>query len=173
MSEEKFIQLRPEWKAYFWLLFWGILLIPLFGIGFILIWIAYKKRSDQFFEIHDRYIKSTNQGRSGKMDLTDIVSVEVAQRWIDKKLDSGTVELSASSSSISLTGMDKPHELAEMIRHAVQAERERLEHKSTTGTPSPSHDPGSLPKMDYLTGLWQQGLINDEDFNKERKHFEG
>jgi len=27
-------------------------------------------------------------------------------------------------------------------------------------------------KMDYLTGLWQQGLLSDEDYHNERKHFE-
>jgi hypothetical protein len=29
-----------------------------------------------------------------------------------------------------------------------------------------------MERMDYLTGLWQQGLVSDDDFEKEKKHFE-
>jgi len=172
MSKEKTIHLKPEWKAYFWLLVWGVILIPFFGIGLILIWYAHKKRSGCHYEIHDRFIKGESGNISQKIDLCDIENVEVSQRWIDKKLDTGTIELSANASSLVLIGLDEPHQLAGMIRHASRAERKRLETQKKTETKSPDYDPGSLPKMDYLTGLWQQGLISDEDFKQERKHFE-
>jgi hypothetical protein len=29
-----------------------------------------------------------------------------------------------------------------------------------------------MDKINYLTGLWQQGLISEEDYKKECKHFE-
>lgn len=172
MSKDKSIQLQPEWKAYFWLLFWGVLLFPLLGIGLILIRKAYKKRSEHFYEIHDRFIQATTPNETQKLDLSTIETVEVVQRWIDKQLDVGTVELTANASSISLVGMDDPHQLAEMIRHAVQVEKVRLESRQKSEARSPNYDPGSLSKIDDLTGLWQQGLISDEDYKKERKHFE-
>lgn len=172
MSDDKFIHLQPEWKAFFWILFSGVLLTPVFGVGLLLIWAIHKKRSDQVYEIHNRFIRAIYRDKTRKIDLRDIIKVAVEQRWIDRKLDVGTVELSTNSRSISLLGMDDPHHLAGMIRHAAKAEKKRFETQQKTEAITTDHDPGSLHKMDYLTGLWQQGLISDKEFKKERKHFE-
>ena len=54
----------------------------------------------------------------------------------------------------------------------LAALREAMMQEKKTERPEPEHEPGSMDRMDYLTGLWQQGLISDRDFDKEKRHFE-
>jgi hypothetical protein len=59
-----------------------------------------------------------------------------------------------------------------MILKAAEAERYRVEQQAKNKREQPQTSPGSLDKLDYLTGLWQQGLLSNEDFKREKKHFE-
>ncbi len=71
-------------------------------------------------------------------------------------------------------GQPNPENLSDMISAAIRAERKRIEELNRVEV-SPQEEPpspGTLDKLDYLTGLWQQGLLSDEDFKKEKKHFE-
>ncbi len=172
MNKDRHIKLTPDWRAYFWYYLAGILLIPLFGAGLIILWLTHKKRTSHRYEIHDDLIRWHKQGSPVKIDLLDINDISVNQSFTDKKFGIGTVTLAATVSQIKLFGMKNPHELAGMIREAVHAEEKRQRDLSRQKPREPEYDPGTLEKMNYLTGLWQQGLISDEDYEKERKHFE-
>ncbi len=106
------------------------------------------------------------------MDLANIQEVEVHQKWIDKKFGLGLVTIRSDSNSIDLIAMENPQNLADTIMSAAKAERKRLADLETKTDPVIPSKPGRDNKMDYLTGLWQQGLISEEDYEKERKHFE-
>jgi hypothetical protein len=69
-------------------------------------------------------------------------------------------------------GLENPAELSGMILKAAKAERKRLEQQKIQQNKQPEFSPGSIERLNYLTGLWQQGLITDEEFEKERKHFD-
>lgn len=173
MSKERKIDLHPDWRSWFWWYLWGIILIPLLGIGIYIIWRAQKTRKSIRYEIHDRYIFSRDNKYSQRVDLADIKDVKVRQRWTDKKFNTGDLLISSPSSTMELLGIREPEQTAGLIRHAVAAEKKRLsEMQKSTGPDPVNHDPGTLDKLDYLTGLWQQGLISDDDFKQERKHFE-
>jgi len=173
MNEEKKIELQPDWRSWFWWYFWGVLLIPLLGIGIYIIWRAHKTRKPIQYEIYDRYIVSKDSTYSQRVDLVDISNINVRQRWIDKKFNTGDLLISSPSSTMEILGVREPEQTSTLIEHAVAAEKKRLSDlQKSTGPESVKHDPGTLDKLDYLTGLWQQGLISDEDFKQERKHFE-
>lgn len=171
---QKSIELTPNWKRWFWGYFFGILLIPAAGLGLILLWYIHSKRINISYIVTDRQIRSKNQNISHSIDLANIKNLDVNQNFLDKKFDIGDLVLSTETRSITLLGQTNPQELSEMISQAIRAERKRIEElnrieEEPKETP-PS--PGTLDKLDYLTGLWQQGLISDEDFKKEKKHFE-
>ena len=173
MAKEKKVELQPDWRSWFWWYLWGILLIPLLGIGIYIIWRAQRTRKSIRYEIYDRYILSKDSKYTQRVDLADISEINVRQRWIDKKFNTGDILISSPASTIKLLGIREPNQTTTLIEHAVAAEKQRIsELKRSTEPASVKHDPGTLDKLDYLTGLWQQGLISDSDFKQERKHFE-
>lgn len=170
----KSIELNPTWKRWFWGYFFGILLIPVLGIGIAILWVVHSRRKNISYTVTDRQIEQRDQKISQKIDLANIKTLDVEQNWLEKKFDIGDIVVSTETRSIRLKGQVNPSNLSGMISAAVRAERKRIEElnrvKKAPKEELPS--PGTLDKMDYLTGLWQQGLLSDEDFEKEKKHFE-
>ena len=170
----KSIELKPSWKRWFWGYFFGVLLIPLFGIGIGVLWVVHSKRKNISYTVTDRQIEHRDQKISRKIDLANIKTLDVEQNWLDKKFSIGDLTLSTETRKITLKGQPNPENLSDMISAAVRAERKRIEELNRANeTPEEEPpSPGTLDKLDYLTGLWQQGLLSDEDFKKEKKHFE-
>lgn len=172
MTDKKII-LHPNHAYNSWWYLVGVLLIPLFGIGLYLIYRTYSKLKQTQYEITDHTIRALTPGYSENMDLAEILSVDVKQRFIDRYFSMGTLVLQTSSRTLEMIGMKNPEQLSSLILQAAKSERKRLEEiKESTPKPVESN-PGSMEKINYLTGLWQQGLISNEDFQKEKRHFEG
>jgi len=170
---EKQILLQPDQKHIFWWFITGIILTPLLGIGIYIIFKKKRELSAIHYRITDHSITATDVSYSQKIDLANIIDISVQQRWIDKKFNLGNVTIHTDSRSITLLGMNNPQNLAEMILQAAEAERLRIEKLKQIKQKAKTDRPVSIEKLDYLTGLWQQGLISNEDFEKEKKHFGG
>ncbi|MEX2435409.1 MAG: PH domain-containing protein, partial [Balneolaceae bacterium] len=171
MSEKKIV-LKPSRKSLFWWYVLGVLLIPLLGFGFYLIYRTHKTYSLVRYTITDHKIQAVGTVYTENVDIVNIRDVEIRTRWIDKYFGIGDLILKTDEKSMELLGMENPERLSEMILHAADAERKRLEtSRKKKPEPEPAA-PGTLDKLDYLTGLWQQGLLSDEDFKKEKKYFE-
>ncbi len=170
---EKIITLTPSHKSQFWWYLAGFILIPLFGAGLYLIYRVYKNHNAIIYTVSDRQITAEDLKFSENIDLANINDVDVEQRWIDKNFGIGNLILKTEKRSLKLIGLESPEELSKMIMQAAEAERIRIKKLEAQKQRSKEETkPGSLDKMDYLTGLWQQGLISNEDFEKEKKHFE-
>lgn len=170
----KSIELKPHWKRWFWGYFFGILLIPVLGIGIAVLWIVHTRRTNISYTVTDRQIEYRDRKISQKIDLANVKTLDVEQNWLDKKFGIGDITLSTETRKITLKGQPNPENLSDMISAAVRAERKRIEELNRVDE-EPEREPpapGTLDKLDYLTGLWQQGLLSDEDFKKEKKHFE-
>lgn len=171
MSDKK-IQLKPSHYHFFWWYFTGFLLLAFFGVGLVILYVAYRKQSAIFYKISDYSIIKSDSSDSETVDIANIQEVTVHQRWIDKKFNLGNLILSTETKQLEMAGIKDPHSLSSLILKAAEAEKLRL---SSVGeiAKTPSKDvPESLDRLDYLTGLWQQGLLTDEDFKKEKRHFE-
>ena len=169
---EKTIQLKPSHYHFFWWYLSGLLLLPFFGIGFILIFLAYRKQSVQTYKIGNYSIKKSDNSYSETIDLVNIQVIKVHQRWIDKKFQLGDLVLTTESKTLKLIGLQNPHSLSDLILKAAEAEKSRISATEKVASTPAKNAPESLDRLDYLTGLWQQGLLSDEDFKKEKKHFE-
>lgn len=171
----KSIELKPDWKRWFWGYVFGGILIPFFGIGLAVLWIVHSRRKHITYRVTDRQIEERDKKISQKIDLANIKTLDVEQNWFDRKFDIGDIKLFTETRSITLLGQPNPGNLSDMISSAITAERRRIENLSRKkeAPKEDPHAPGTLDKLDYLTGLWQQGLLSDEDYKKEKKHFEG
>lgn len=170
----KSIEIKPNWKRWFWGYFFGVLLIPFAGLGIAVLWIVHTRRKKISYTVTDRQIKQRDKNISQTIDLANIKTLDVEQNWLEKKFDIGDIVLSTETRSMRLKGQPNPANLSDMISAAVRAERKRIEELNRVDeTPKEEPPPpGTLDKINYLTGLWQQGLISEEDFEKEKKHFE-
>ena len=166
-------ELRPVWKRWFWWYLLGVLLIPVFGLGLFLIWRVYSKNKYISYRVTNQKIRSIDREFSQSVDIANINKVNVHQPAFLRFLNVGDLLLETGSRTVTIKGQENPQKLADMLEQAIRAELMRLKELNKIDyKPEPHPTPGTLDRMDYLTGLWQQGLITDEDFQKERKHFE-
>lgn len=169
-SSNKTKQLKPSWKFYFWCYFFGVLTVPLL-LGIVLLAKAIRKKNRYRYIIEDETITAEDGDYSQKFDLVNVEDVQVEQTWIQQKLGVGLVRISKEGSEMELFGIENPHSFKEMIL-AVSSNLKAMQQKKPE-TKEPVEKPSiQTDKMDYLTGLWQQGLLTDEDYKTEKKHFE-
>lgn len=168
---DKLIRLQPKKSYHFWWYVIGVLLIPIF-IG---IYILYKKISElssTYYEITDETITAVHSTYAENVDIANINEIKIRQRWIDKKIGIGNLHLITNTREIELIGLENPGRLSDMILKAAEAERLRIRKQEKQEREKPKTSPGTLDKLDYLTGLWQQGLITNDEYLEEKKHFE-
>jgi hypothetical protein len=171
-STSKSFTLHISWKNHLLEYVLSILLIPVLGLGLLALFWVWKRQNRITYQVTDRKITSRDNQYQRNVDLLSIKQVEVKQSWLQEKMDVGDLKLHTSASSMTLYGMENPYNLKGLLEKAIAAEQQRHQQQEKTKPREPDYDPGSMEKMDYLTGLWQQGLVSDEDFEEERKHFE-
>lgn len=165
-NTEKSITLSPSWKAFFWSYFFGIILVPAL-VGIYLLWRTRKKQRNISYKITDRKITVVEGHVSQNIDLADIRQAEAGE----VRFGVGNITLKTKGRQIELIGLNNPGSIANSIEKAVEAELKRLESERQAKPRKVEYDPGSMDRLDYLTGLWQQGLISDEDYQEEKKKF--
>ncbi len=169
-DSSKSITLTPDWSHYFWHYLFGVLLLPV-GLGFILLWVALRRQKSLNYVIKDRSISFHEGNYSQSLELFTIQHTSVQQSGLQKRLNIGDIVLKANASSITLEGLKNPKALLEKIDLAIEAEQKRVAAEQAIKPREVKSDPGAIDRVDYLIGLWQQGLISDEDYNEERKKF--
>lgn len=168
---EKTIRIDPKQSHHFWWYVIGVLLTPLL-VGFYILYKKFSELSGTFYKISERSITAAHPNYTETVDIENINKVNIHQRWIDKKFGIGTLRLITNTRKMELIGIENPENLAGMILKAAEIERERIKKQKVNRSRESNMNPGSLDRMDYLTGLWQQGLITNDEFNQEKKHFE-
>lgn len=171
-SERKTVDLEPSWKNHILGYALSVLLIPLFGIGLIGLYLVYQRQKKYSYTFSDTQISSKDEKYQRNIDLVNIVRVTVEQSWLQSKMGVGNIVLHTSAMSMTLRGIEGPQNLKGVLEKAIAAEKQRQQEKQKTKPKQPDRNPGTMDRMDYLTGLWQQGLVSDEDYEKEKKHFE-
>ena len=164
--------LNRNWKYFCWEYLLSVLTIPLFGIGLIAFYFVRKKHKSVTYKVTDRQLISIDNHYEQHIDLADIEHIRLAQSPLQAKLKVGTLILECSTAPMELEGIENPKRIKDLIEQAAKALQKQHNQVPDTKNEQPKYNPGSMPKLDYLTGLWQQGLISNEDYEEERKHFE-
>jgi hypothetical protein len=166
-TEQKTITLTPSWKAFFWNYVLGILLFPVL-IGIYILWRTWRKQRGHRYILHDRKITVVDGNYSQNIDLANIRNARAEV----KRFGVGTVTLNTQGRVIELIGIENPEGIAASIEKAVEAELKRIAAKKKPTVNEAKFDPGTMDRLDYLTGLWQQGLMSEEDFLAEKRNLE-
>lgn len=170
--EKKNITLQPSWKNHFLGYLFSVLLIPLFGIGLIGFYLMYKKQKKYSYTFTDTQISSRDDKYQRNIDLVNIEQLGIEQNWLQKKMAVGDIVLRTTATKMVLRGINNPQSLQDMLEQAISVQKELAKKKEKSKPKQPEGKPGSMERINYLTGLWQQGLVSDNDFKKEKKHFE-
>lgn len=171
-SKNHSFAISPSWKQFFTGYVLSVITIPVFGLGLIAFYFIRKKHRQITFKIANTHITRVDEKFEHNVDLVNIEKVELQKTWLQRQLGIGTLVLHTSASKMVLEGLEEPKKLKGLLEQAIQTERKRRQEQEKTKAWEPKYQPGSLDKMDYLTGLWQQGLISEDDYENERKHFE-
>lgn len=169
-DSSKSITLTPDRSHFFWYYLFGVLLLPI-GLGVILLWVAIRRQKSLKYIIKDRSISFHEGNYSQSLELFTIQHTSVQQSNFQKRLNIGDIVLKANASSITFEGLKNPKALLEKIDLAIETEQRRIAAEQAIKPRVVKSDPGAIDRVDYLIGLWQQGLISDEDYHEERKKF--
>ncbi|HYW34678.1 MAG TPA: PH domain-containing protein [Balneolaceae bacterium] len=170
-QEERFI-LRPSWKYFFFSYIFSSLAILLAGVGIVFLYYLRKKHKAIRYFITNSRITAIDEKYKHNVDLTDIGDIELKQTWLQKKLGIGTLLLHTSASNMEIAGIKNPEKYKRILEQAIRSQQKQESQHREVKSNEPSYHPGTMEKIDYLTGLWQQGLISDSEFKKERKRYE-
>jgi len=164
--------IKQHWSRQIKSYLLGILLIPLAGIGLYILYRLNQSQKQAYFELSETQLIDQREDPPRKIDIENIESVNLIDDEFSLIFGTGSVLVKTPASELKLLFIPSPEEVKSTIEEAVKTRHEALKPPTGKTQVQNDFDPGSLDRMDYLTGLWKQGLINDEEYDKERKHFE-
>lgn len=171
MNEQKIYTLSPNWKYNLLAYIVSIVLLPVFGIGIIVFWYYWRRISHKEYQISDESVTSIENGVKKTIAISDIEKLSITQTWSEEKGHLGTLHISGQDKNLTLIGIEE----AEDIKEALEIALAKIEQRRAMMEKAQGHHSdikiGGLEQMNQLVGLWQQGLISDEDFEKEKDKF--
>lgn len=184
MKQAKPYDLKTEWR-HFWPAFAiGFLLIPAAGTG-LLVWGYYLKK------LKTETCRITNTGISiirwklfsGETDISiplhDLLSCRVESTRMQKRMGLGNIILQYVRDQRAnhvmetiLYGIADPEPVAALLEQAAASEKERREMRREIERNQPSYPYGVMERKNELVGLWQQGLLSEEEYRREAQKFQ-
>lgn len=161
---ERIIVLKPHPLG--WLYYWVIcvLTIPLFGIGLVAGYVLWKHIRSISYRLSDAAV-SIQSGRETITMSWDDVSEVYAESRAGRL---GHIVIVSKENRYRLSFLEDAFSLADTI-HQMLLSRNRM---SDVPKASPiAQVEMSIDRLNDLTALWQQGLISEDDYQKERRHF--
>lgn len=167
---EKSIVYNPNWRIFRFQFIISLLLIPLL-IGLpLLIFFYFKWRRIEYIISNDRI--EIRHLETVFIPLDDISDIEFKLSDPFLRIRTGNIHLKTKKNTYILRSLTD----GGVLFDALASQIEQLKHRKTAikerDRLSVKADPGSLERLNDLLGLWQQGLISDEDYWMERKKFE-
>ena len=130
-EEQTIFELRPAYRAQLGLLVWGVLLVPVVGIGLILLLRAwYRVAATRYRLTSQRLFAQTGliAKELEEVELFRVKDVTLSQGVLDRLLGVGTVTVLSTDDTapeLDLAGIRDPLAAKEAIRNAFRAARQR------------------------------------------------
>jgi hypothetical protein len=157
--------IKTDWRYYRKLLLLSIVLVPLFGAGFILLVYIYFKIEYQSYEVTDEGVRHRNIF----LPYHCINSVKVSDFRVLKNGNIATLAVYGQTNVIVMPGVADSSALQVYIENQTQLVRERLKLEERANDTSTIQAAGRTERLNDLVGFWQQGLMTDEQFHEEKK----
>lgn len=177
-GERRTLDVRSSRLAHLWGYLAGVLLLPAAGIGLYLIWRLERRVANTRLIVEERRIRIRTGGDPRDPDGERILDVSAIVKVESHPLPPpggwfglGALVVHGGAGEVRIGGLRKVGHLRQAIERSIAeaGERKRAgtgERRGTTRT-----KPGSTDQMNELTLLWQQGLVSDEDFEREKGKF--
>lgn len=162
---ERVIVLKPHPLG--WLYHWVIcvLTIPLFGIGLVAGFFLWKHIRSISYRLSDADVSLV----WGQETIT-ISWVGVSEVFAESRAGRlGHIVIVSNDIRYRLMFLEDAFSLADTINQMLASRKNRSDNGQ-----APSAIPKvemSVDRLNDLTALWQQGLISEEDYQNERRHF--
>lgn len=171
-GKKQTIELQPDWRRFLIPFVIGVLTIPLLGVGIWII-VTYRNKLQKIrYNITNSGIILRDDDGETKIRLLDIISCEVTYPRFMQKFGLGDIRIQHKNGTTVLLGVEDSEPVSKLLIRAAESERDRMQLREEVAQTTPPHPTGTLEKKNELVGLWQQGLISEEDYHNELKKFE-
>jgi len=170
-DEQNTFSLQPEFQHYIIQFAIAMVLIPVFFIGMFIIYYYRTLMRETWYHISNDRITRTFRKKSSQILLSEISELDVSYNRLHQKFGLGNVHIRGGGKEVVLEGVGNPLQLMETIQLAVD---QLKRYKQIDLNPKSDFDDlktGAAEQMNYLVGLWQQGLITNEEFELEREKY--
>lgn len=157
--------LYTDWRYYRKALILSILLIPFWGFGLVpLLYFLVKIKLQRY-----RLSADGIEFRNTFLPFNTIKTVKVTDYRVLRSGNIGSILITSESITLVLKGIVNPSAIQVFIENRIQElkhdefMRKQLESNPTTQAA------GTVERLNELVGLWQQGLLTDEQFHEEKK----
>jgi uncharacterized membrane protein YdbT with pleckstrin-like domain len=121
-DEQILWQSRPAWRDFFALLMFGVFMLPVFGLGLIiLIYVTIERFRCLYLVTEDRVVCKTGilARDVSEVDILDLRDISLHQSFIQKILCTGDVGFSSAGQSgveVMFKGVSRPERVKEIVR---------------------------------------------------------
>ncbi len=172
MSAEKFVEYQTE-KDFFkdeyrkaWLM------TPLLGFGFLkLVELNKKVDSLRYRVYNDKITTVVNQQEKTILFENLKTIVKKSDSNLDRMGIATIIVEDLEGNTIEMKGIKGADKLEKALIVALETEKKKRALKEKAKGDYDNYKIGGLEHMNSLVGMWQQGLISDEDFRKEQEKF--
>ncbi len=144
-----------------------------FGYGFIELKRLNSILEKRVYRIYDDVIEFSNEHESARIEISEIEKVvtETAEHQREHGLADLIITMRETGKTYRLEGIKHADALEEVLSLAIRAENEQRKMREKSKGDYTEYKLGGLEHMNSLVGLWQQGMISDEDFEREKQKF--
>ncbi|MCC5932923.1 MAG: PH domain-containing protein [Candidatus Cyclonatronum sp.] len=171
MAEEKAILYKTHpghFKKEFRKAFWQIFLL---GFGFIEISKLRRRIKNTAYRVfNDRIeLKDPALELDEVIRIEDLLKVRRTQSADQSKYGLCDLHLETAEKKLVMTGIEKGEQLEDVLYIAIEKNKRRKAMQERAKGDYTDFRVGGLENMNDLVGMWQQGLISDEDFEAEQR----
>lgn len=130
-EEYPIFEVKPAYRAYLGLMVWGILLLPVAGIGLLLLLRAWYRVASTRYRLTTQRLfvqKGLIAKELEEVELFRVKDVALRQGVLDRMLGVGTVVVLSTDDTaprLELSGLREPMVVKETLRNAFRAARQR------------------------------------------------
>ncbi len=148
----------------------SILSMTALGAWVLVTLYQYRELKREKYLVNDHSIQVVTSKDDSTVSLVNITDIISRKYWWLPFANLGEIEIQAGGKKHYLKGIQDALVTARIIKLAVDAAvaKSRQQHRPIMYQP-PLHPAGTLEQMNDLVGLWQQGILTDEEYQIEVK----
>lgn len=159
----------PDWREFLLPFILGVLLIPVAGTGLWIIYHYHRKWKQIQYRITDSRVTCHGPDKSIEIFIHQINHCHVVHRWLPGLFGLADLLIDYQTGQVRLLSIKNSEKIAMLLEQAAHMERQRMKWKLQAREYAPEYASGTLDRLNELVGLWQQGLISEDDYQAERK----